>query len=121
TYWKIKFKATKKGFKTSGYHGAIGTDSNGYATVTYSGSCPYWTEYVAAGHVQTIVRFPEVYYVAVFDGSQVVWDVFPADDWLEGPYTNDGRLSRYDGQHIPRGVWAFVNDFRGTPAQRNPD
>lgn len=120
--FEIFFTALAAGVPTSGYHGTLSTNGEGKAVVTYSGSCPYWTEFPAPGHVQAIVRFPDAYFVAVLNGSmQVVWDVFPTETWIEGPYTNDGTLSRYDGQHIARGVWAFVNDFRGTPAQRNPD
>lgn len=117
--YEVKFTALQHGVKTTGYHGSVSTNANGFSVITYAGSCPDFTLDTAVGHVWSIFRAPNAYYVFVNPG---VFDVYPAENWLEGPYTGNGRLFRYDGGQISRMMWAYVSDrWRGTDAQRNPD
>lgn len=119
--FEIFFTALNDEVSTAGYHGTISTNGDGRKVITYAGSCPYFTEFVADGHVQAIIQAAKAYYVFIYLGGTFVVDVFPLADWLEGPYSGNAGLWRYDGGHISHALWAFVKDFRGTEAQRNPD
>jgi hypothetical protein len=120
--YEIFFTAQREDVSTSGFHGTPGVNADGLPTITYAGNCPFGTDFTAAGHVVGMREFPFATYVAVNNGSGG-WDLdrFAKTDWIEGPYTGQGKLSRYDGGHILRGIWAFISDFKGTPGQRNPD
>lgn len=121
--YEIFFTATNPDAATSGLHGTV-SDAGGVPRVTYAGTCPFESDDVTDGHVLQIYNVGKFYAVAVFDSAtpgNVVFDLFPTADWIQGPYTGAGRLYRYDGGHVSRAAWAFTNDFRGTPEQRNPD
>lgn len=120
---EILFTSLMAGVSTSGLHGTVATGGDGIVTVTYAGSCPAWTDNVADGHVQWILRMPLAYYVGVYVSGSVVVDRFPVSEWIEGPYTGQGVLSRQDGGQISRALWSFDCDFRGTEQQRgdNPN
>lgn len=117
---EIKFTATRADAPTAGYHGAV-SNVGGYPVVTYAGSCPLNTDSLDVGHVLGVYTHEEAIYVAVYNGIGWDIDIFPTVDWVEGPYTGEGKLSRYDGGHISRALDAFLNDFRGSPAQRAAD
>jgi hypothetical protein len=117
--YEIKFTALQADVTTSGYHGTVSTNGDGMPTVTYGGSCPIDTEDTVEGHVWGIFRGPTAFFVFVNPGFI---DVFPTANWIEGPYTGNSQLFRYDGGQVSRAIWAYVTDrFRGTAAQRNPD
>lgn len=98
------------------------TNGDGESVIAYSGTCPFATPDSSAGHVQTINRSPSAFRVGSNDGSDnLIWDTLPTADWIEGPYAGSGTLYRYNASLISRAVFDFVNDFRGTAAQRNPD
>jgi hypothetical protein len=120
--FQIFFTAKRTDVATGGFHGSVGTNSEGLPTVTYAGTCPLWTDFVAAGHVIAMARLPFTTYLAVADGAGG-WnvDAFPTADWIEGPYEGEGMLDHDDGEQVARAVWRFCLDFRGTPAQRTPD
>lgn len=122
---EIKFTALRSDVSSSGFNGVQDTTTiNGvvYPVIKYLGTCPDYTLYTGEGHVQGILRFPFAYYVFVrkADGSTVV-DRFDTDDWLEGPYTGEGRLARHDAGQLNRALWGFIQDFKGTASQRTPD
>jgi hypothetical protein len=104
-----------------GFHGSLSTNSDGLPVITYAGSCPLGTDFVAAGHVIAMARFPFTTYVAVADGAGG-WnvDAFPVNDWIEGPYEGEGLLDHDDGEQVARAVWRSVSIFEGRP-QRTPD
>lgn len=119
--WEIMFTALDKTTPTTGLHGTIGADADGYPTVTYSGTCPCWTTGHAANHVLGISRLPFAYYVAVGLGGgcdDYAWDRFDTSQWIEGPYTGPAQLAHDDGQQLQRAITAFASDFRGTAVQR---
>ena len=117
---EIKFTALDDGVSVPSNNGAVTTVGD-RSVITYAGSCPYYSDDVVAGHVQYIQVASGYFVIGVWDGSQIVTDYLPTSDWTQGPYTGEGYLSRYDGGHYSRILWQFVNDFRGTPAQRTPD
>jgi hypothetical protein len=117
--YQIKFTALRDDVT---YGGSYGTASGTPQVVTYPGSCPDWTADSASGHVLAIARYPFAYYVYVNDGAGGVdVEVLRTADWLEGPYTGQGYLAHADGQQLHRAVHAFVSEFCGTSAQRDPD
>jgi hypothetical protein len=119
--YQIKFSALRSDVAVPPTHGSVGS-SGGLPVITYAGSCPWWSEFTSAGHVQFVGEYGDFYVIGVLDGAgQIVYDTLPTSDWVQGPYDGDGVLRRYDGGHFSRAIWAFVNSFRGTPAQRNPD
>lgn len=115
--YQIKFTALRDDVSVPSNHGSVST-VGGRSVITYAGSCPFWTEFTAANHVQNISRDPYYFVIFLADGS---FDILIRKDWLEGPYTGEGQLYRYSADHFSRAVWAFDNDFNGTEAQRNPD
>ena len=118
----IKFTGLSADIDVPTHHGTDSTSAEGYPVVTYAGTCPEWTADVAAGHVQFILRMPFAYYVFVADGAGGIdVDRFATADWIEGPYVGAGVLSRYDGGHLSRALWAFISEFRGTASQRAAD
>ena len=122
---EIKFTSLQAGVSTAGLHGTVTTAGDGIVTVTYAGSCPYWTEYgnPAVDQVQFVLRMPLAYYVGVWNGASIDIDRFQINEWIEGPYTGQGVLTRQDGGHISRALWTFDTNFRGTEEQRgdNPN
>jgi hypothetical protein len=90
--------------------------------ITYAGTCPLWTEFVAAGHVIAMARL-------------ALHDLCRSCGWigrLECGRVPSGRLDRGTVRRRgparsrrrragARAVWNFCVDFRGTPAQRTPD
>ncbi len=123
--YEIKFTALQSGLDTSSFHGSVAGDP---AVVTYAGSCPCGSDNGGAGHVLGIAYAPFVYYVFVADGTGDIVngcgydvDVFPIADWIEGPYTGEGRLKHTVSNKLARSLWAFQTDFHGTPGQRTPD
>lgn len=119
--FELFFTALKDDVSTAGLHGTVSTNGDGRKVVTYAGSCPVTSDVATDGHVQFIARTSKYYVVFVLIGSDVLLDFFPKADWLEGPYTGNARLFRYDGGHISRALWAFAQSFRGTTTQRTPD
>jgi hypothetical protein len=117
--YEIKFTALRKDVSTSGFHGTHTVNSEGFPQVIYDGSCPSFAFFTDVNHVWGLFRAPTAYYVFVNPGF---WDIYPAEDWIEGPYDGNGRLYRPDGGQISRALWAYVSEkWRGTDEQRNPD
>jgi hypothetical protein len=115
--YQIKFTALKDGVFVPPNHGTVSTDADGRSVITYSGTCPWNTTLFGGNDVQDISRGSRYFVVVFLDGI----DVLPTSDWIEGPYTGEGELTRYNAEHFSRAAWAFINDFRGTEGQRNPD
>lgn len=86
--------------------------ASGTQVVTYPGSC------FDPGDVSSVARTPFAYYVFLNSGA---WDRLPISDWLEGPYSGGGRLTRPAGGQLSHCLNAFLHDFRGTDADRNND
>lgn len=118
--YEIKFTALRDDVTVPANHGSVST-VGGRSVITYAGTCPAWTDDAADGHVQDIRRGPAFFVVFVLAGGVNAFDILLKKDWIEGPYTEEGKLFRYDGDHFGRAVWAFVKDFRGTDWQRDPD
>lgn len=95
------------------------TNLDSGAVETYTGSCPVGTDNAAAGHVQGIIQTPFSYYVFVYDGTNIGLDIYPVDEWIQGPYTGQGVLARYDGEQLNRVVWKFTSEYRGSDDQRD--
>jgi len=113
---EIKFTGVSSDTPVPAHHGTLSTDGEGRPVITYAGSCPWNTEDTTTGHVWDIIRYSNAFVVVVY-GPNI--DVFPADEWREGPYTGNGTLWRRDGQMISRALFHFTNHFfRGTDAQR---
>jgi hypothetical protein len=95
------------------------TDTAGGSTVTEVlsfESCqpvPGGEEY--PDHVAWIVRAPFYYAILLYGGGVIV---LPTNAWVEGPYTGEARLRKTPGDHLPRSLWHFVREFRGTTNQR---
>jgi hypothetical protein len=100
-----------------GCHGTVTTEG-GVKVVRYSGSCPCNSDHYGAGHVVGMRRPPAsplhyVVWVGTGSGCAAAVDLYPAADWVEGPYTGPGELSMPDGGQLQRAAWAFLADFRG--------
>jgi len=125
--YHIKFSALRPDVPATGFHGGV-TTVDGKKVVTYAGSCPCGSDSFAPGHVLGIYYGAFNYYVFVgqgtgdiVDGCPYDVDVFAVKDWIEGPYTGEGRLKHTVGNQLDR-VLSFTHlDHRGTPAQRDPD
>lgn len=118
------FTALRKDVSTSGFHGSVSTNADGYPVISYSGSCPCQSADFAAGHVQYLaeLRFNYVVYVARGTSDCAVdKDYFPLRDWIIGPFTAGASLAHTDGKQISRAVHSYISDYRGTPEQRTPD
>jgi hypothetical protein len=79
--------------------------------VSYPGTCPE-----NPGDVAWVARGSLATYVYLNDGSPP--DVFLHSEWIEGPYTGGAWVMKQSGEHIPRFLNAFTDDFRGTEEQR---
>lgn len=121
--YQIFFTALSADVDTAGFHGTVGSNADGLPTITYAGTCPLDTEDTGAGHIIGSARLPFAIYVAVNDGAGGFHvDRFDRTEWIEGPYTGLGFLSREDGGQLHHALWQFANDFRGTPSERSdPD
>ncbi len=115
--WQIIFTALRSDVKVPPTRGSVSTNGDGRSVITYAGTCPAGTLEFGGNDVQDISRQVEYYLVFFVDG----FEILSRADWLEGPYSGDGQLTRYNAEHFSRMKWAFINDFRGTDAQRNPD
>jgi hypothetical protein len=115
--YQYKFTAIRDNIIIPSTRGSVSTNADGRAVITYAGSCPFNTLDFGGNDVQGISHLSEYSLVFFVDG----FDVLPTSDWVEGPYNQDGILTRYNAEHFDRAVWAMVNDFRGTPSQRDPD
>lgn len=78
--------------------------------VTYPGSCPG-----VAGDVAGISTTPREYLVFVY--SQPAPDIYPLNEWVQGPYVGGGVVKKQPGDHLPRVLNAFCGDFRGTDSE----
>jgi hypothetical protein len=76
----------------------------------YPGTCPENPFHVAA-----VVKTPRWYLVWLNNGMV---DVLPINEWIEGPYSGGSAIKRNWGDHLPRVLNAYANDFRGTPSER---
>lgn len=122
--YEIKFTSLRADVSTAGLHGTVSVNADGTSTVTYAGTCPCDTDDVDVDHVIGYALGPFGWQVAVVTdptGCEYAIDTYPIADWIEGPYTGEGRLAHTDGAQLQRALWAFHGDFRGTPAQRSPD
>ncbi len=122
--YQLKWTSLRAEVPVTGLHGAITTNADGTHTVTYAGTCACGMDNVAAGHVIGYAAWPFAWYIAVVtDAATCAYaiDTFPVNDWIEGPYEGEGRLNHTEGKQLQRSLWAFHTDFRGTPAQRDPD
>lgn len=115
--YEIKFTALRDDVEIPATRGSVSTNGDGRKVITYAGTCPSNTLEFGGNDVQEISRGNYEYIVVFADGIEIL----PRADWVEGPYTGEGHLTRYNAEHFSRAVWAFVNDFRGTPTQRDPD
>jgi hypothetical protein len=66
-------------------------------------------------HIAWYQQMPEGYVVMLNDGTV---DFLPKNDWVEGPYTRVSALSRDLGDQLPRVIWSFLKEFRGSDGQR---
>jgi hypothetical protein len=122
--YELKWTSLRADVDTTGIHGTITTNPDGTITVTYAGTCLCGTDSVDVGHVIGYAAWPFAWYIAVVTDPgtcEYVIDVFPVNDWIEGPYEGEGRLAHTDGKQLQRALWGFHTDFRGTPLQRTPD
>jgi hypothetical protein len=76
----------------------------------YAGTCPEQADHVAA-----VIKTPRWYLVWLNNG---LVDVLPINEWIEGPYSGGSAIKRNWGDHLPRVLNAFANDFRGTESER---
>lgn len=83
------------------------------STTTYPGSCSE-----NSGDVAGIVTLPWAYYVVLNDGTV---DILQTSEWVEGPYTGEGRLMKQDADGISRMLNKFASEYRGSNAQRLVD
>lgn len=122
--YEIFFTGLRADVSTAGFHGTPGVNGDGLPTMTYAGTCACGYDSFGAGHVIGYVVMTTGVMVAVATGDPSCaydLDFFTFTDWIEGPYTNAGRLSHADGGQLLRAINAFAQDFRGTDAQRTPD
>jgi hypothetical protein len=110
----IYFSSVREGVNATGLQGTVTELENGGLRLTYPGTCPNHD-----GHVLDVYKADGsngAYWVAVKQGSGVVWDVLSVRDWVEGPYTAGGRLQRH-AMGLNRVLNIFAAEFRGTPEQ----
>jgi hypothetical protein len=79
------------------------------STVTY-GSCAE-----NSGDVAGVAEMPWAYYVVLNSGEVIQYD---ANEWVEGPYTEDAALMKRPANGIQRVLNAYAGEFRGTTAMR---
>ena len=84
--------------------------------LNFIGSCPF-----EEGHVAGIYTTSDWIYVFTWHNNGTEWvylvALYPAEDWIEGPYTGTPVLRRTSGRFIERTLNKFVSDFRGTEEQ----
>ena len=122
--YELKWTALRPDVSTAGLHGTITTNADGLPVVTYAGTCACTDDNVANGHVIGYSAWPLAWYIAVVTDAgtcEYAVDVFPVNDWIEGPYEGEGVLTHTEGKQLQRSLWGFHTDFRGTPIQRDPD
>lgn len=89
---------------------------NPATVLEYETACADETD---ADKVTFVGQNPLAYVVYFADGHV---DNLLKSEWIEGPYTGNGRLSRPDGDQFTRLVLApFIRDCRGTAEQRTGD
>ncbi len=101
---------------------ATNCEKAGLAARCYQTYCPLSPE---VGKVVGISYLPFAYHVWFVkslnaDGSiKLDFDRLDLKDYIEGPYTAGGSLRRDDGGQLPRLLNIFLQDFRGSAAQRD--
>lgn len=76
----------------------------------YAGTCPN-----EPTHVGFIARTPFAYYIIFNDGRV---ERLAKKDYLEGPYSEGGYVSKTDGEHLTRCLNLYIKDYRGSLDQR---
>lgn len=118
---EVYFTAVREGVSTAGLHFDSTATVDGKVRGYYAGTCipciypPDCPSGNYGTHIDRYVQTPEGFFIHLNDGTM---DFLPIADWIEGPYTVVSALSRDIGDQIPRAVWAFAKEFRGTVAQR---
>lgn len=118
--YEYKFTAAKNDVTVPPNNGTVSV-VGGRQVITYAGSCPFGTAFADVGHVQGIARLTGYYIVFVLGSSGPTFDLLPRGDWVEGPYTEEGKLDRRDAGHFDDAVYDFCVGFRGVYWQRTPD
>lgn len=83
--------------------------------VEFDGTCPVGSPDSGARHVQFLAKLPFAYYIFTADGNVTR---LAYEDYIEGPYTGGGVVAKTDGEHLRRGINAYLKDYRGSDAQR---
>jgi len=122
--YRRKFTGLRTDVDIPSHSGTLSYDGDGYPVITYAGGCPCGSETHGDGHIQGIVKGGMSYIVYVSNSTDCAdysTDVFPLQDWIEGPYEGYGDLVHTGGDHLNRIVAAMASDFRGSTYQRIKD
>jgi hypothetical protein len=117
----VFFTATRPDVTSAGLHFDSTVTVDGCVQGHYAGTCIPCIDPMdcPAGNYDTHIawyqQLPEGYVVMLNDGTV---DFLPKNDWVEGPYTRVSALSRDLGDQLPRAIWSFLKEFRGSDGQR---
>ena len=85
--------------------------------VTYCGTCPDTVGGTCLddNRVQWVAYTPFAYIVFLYDGTV---DYYAKNEWIEGPYTANARLTKTSANALSRVVAEFASGFKGDATQR---
>lgn len=90
------------------------TPKAGGAATEFPGTCPPSSTHGASDHVQAVYEGPFEWLVVEFGGTL---HRFSKAEWVEGPYTGWGRLSKDRGRQLEDMLSAYLHQFRGSSSQ----